>query len=210
MSSDLWWGAVISFPVSIAGSLAAPTIQQWVINRWRTSLETKREKLKNEYEAVLYYALHTDMMLGKLVVSAINLISLVFFMILVGATAATLGVSLGVVLDHVIKSTTHREYRPHVLVFLDGVLIAIAASVVVQVFRYATRSIKLFYNIRNFRGFAGGIPEDIRDIKREELVSHARFDRAIPGFNSAKKHLISIENMKAPDGGKLGGNESQK
>lgn len=178
MSSDVWIGAVISIPVSIGVALAVPHIQDWLNQRGKTSHLKKLDRMRDEYETVLDYALHTDHLLGRMLVTVITLLLLIIVGLVAGTTVPTLGDAMFEALH--IGLPTLVNHRTLAIAISTSMLLAFGTALIIQVIKMSSRYVKLFFNVRNFTSYVESIPIELRDKDREKLVAWASYLRAVP------------------------------
>lgn len=73
MSLAFWGGIAANLVVSLGVGLATPRIQSLIGERYKSLRRKRREKEEEEYRAVLYYAAHPDMLLGRLIIDSMQL-----------------------------------------------------------------------------------------------------------------------------------------
>jgi hypothetical protein len=188
MSPDVWegivGGAVISIPISIGVGLNLSRIQQWIDQRSQTSREKTRERLKDQYEDVLYYALHTDMMLGKMINAATFLLLYVFVLVLCSLLSPIMRDVTQVVPLHGIP----RVNAITILTVSFVALVFVISAMTVAVFKLAIDSYLLYHRVRFFTTYTKSIPDDIRQHKMETIIADSAWERAIPGLHLARSH----------------------
>jgi ABC-type Fe3+ transport system permease subunit len=177
MSLDVWIGVFVSIPVSVGVGLALPYIQRWIKLRGKSTQQKKRARIDAEYREVLYYALHTDMMIGKLVISVITLLSLIIPMIVLKFAEPTLFDAVDALIPH--KSTSI-PYRTQSLIVAASFALAFVGTVFVTFFSNVRESVRLFFNVKYFKDYIKSIPDDMRNKAYETMVLNAMLDRAVP------------------------------
>jgi hypothetical protein len=191
MSADVWWTTLISIPVSIAVAMAVPRIQRWVDQRGKTTHAKKLERMREEYDEVLFYALHTDLMNGKLIISVLLLLVLVAFSHLGEIVGTPLGVTTAILLP----PPALADHKPLILIAAISFLIALWTAAFVALTRYAGKHLRLFLNVKNFRIYAESIPAELRDRDMEEIVIAASRDRAVPGLYTLRSIRLKSDGL---------------
>lgn len=184
MSSDTWagvWiGTLFSIPVSIGAALVVPRIQRYLDKRGEASHAKKREQIKEEYEDVLNFALHTDWLIGRMLVAVIQLL----FMVLTALVCVWLRPTLDDVLGDIPSPHLSHLVSEHVRIAVAGSMgmaaVIFATVWAVVIFKESSRWALLFSNVRYFKTYVKSIPDDIRDKKYEDAVTYAVRERAMP------------------------------
>jgi hypothetical protein len=194
MSNDLWIATisfVVSVPVAVGGAYVAPHIQTWVDQRGKASHEKKRSRIKDEYDNALYYALHTDMLIGRLVIATIYMTLMVLTLLVCLMCGPLIGL-LGLALFH---SRASNSGSPVMLVCAATFGITGATTFLFLFAGYAVHYMKMFSRVRHVEEYVKSIPEDIRDLKWEKIVFNAKIDRAVPGADALKRAWAESENQ---------------
>jgi hypothetical protein len=194
MGADVWLGALISIPVSFAVALTVPHIQRWMDRRGQTSHAKKLSRIRDEYTEVLFYALHTDMLIGKLVVAGLSLLVLLFFFHITELS----GQVLGEVASTIWPPPISDAHRAQILVSAVSVLISIGITLLVSISRYISKHVSLFFHVNLFQAYLESIPAEIRDLKMEEIVIAAAKDRAVPGLDYLRSDWLKSHQSDTP------------
>lgn len=188
MSPDVWegiiGGAIISIPISIGVGLNLPRIQRWLDLRNQTSHEQTRKRQKEEYDDVLYYALHTDMMVGKMINAATFLLLYIFVLVLLSLISPIMWNVIPVVPTHAIPKATAIT----ALSISFAALVSILSASTVAVFKLAVDSFNLYHHVRFLSIYAKSIPDDLRQHEMEKIIADSAWDRAIPGLYLARSN----------------------
>ncbi|MGD0940257.1 MAG: hypothetical protein ABR905_11145 [Terracidiphilus sp.] len=198
MSNDLWIATVsfvVSVPVAVGGAYVAPYIQTWVDERGKASHAKKRSRIEDEYNGVLYYALHTDMLIGRLVITSIFMTLMVLTLLVCLLCGPLIGLSY-ISLFH---SHASNVGSPVILVCTASIGITGATTFLFLFAGYAVRYMKLFSQVRHVEEYVKSIPGEIRDLKWEKIVLTARNDRAAPGLDFFKICFEKSKNQEQID-----------
>lgn len=186
MTTAGWFGLTVICDtcISLVVGLQLPKLQQWLDNRGKTSREKELTRQKDEYEDVIYYALHTDLLVGKMVGVAIRIALYAMVFALITCVRPQLDD-----LYDVVAGQYHPALSPFgrvVVRVLVGLLITCGfgaySIMLVWTIRMVTDIHMLYLNVRYFKSFAESVPDAVRDKEREQFVMNARRDRAVPGF----------------------------
>src|SRR5258708_24606336 len=186
MSAAAWFWASIfaNILISVAVGLQLPKIQRWFDDRGKTSHEKKKSRQADEYNNVTYYALHTDMLVGRMVSVAIwvSLYALTF------SSMNYVRPTVDTIVDFLAEPFHPTLSMPHVarviivivisLLFLGGL-----SGVTMIMMRQVISVHQLYLNVRYFKSFVESVPEELRDRDMEQHVLNAVRDRSVPGMN---------------------------
>ncbi len=210
MSSDLWIGTLVSIPVSIVAALVVPPIQRWLDKRGEKSHAKRRERIRDEYNEVLHYALRTDLLLGRMLVTLIQLAETIFVFVL--------WVWVRPILDDVfgLFPPRHLSVSDHLrsiiiicfTVFLSTMLAFMTVGAVMFI-KSAVRWVNVFLNVKYVQTYIKSIPDDIRDKEIEKVVMYVARERALPtdALRRLCRELESKESQPPGEGAKQNDNQ---
>lgn len=160
--------------VAIAILLKGPKILQWFERRGQTSHQKTRKRLKEEYDDVLYYALHTDMMIGKMINAAMFMLLYIFALVLLSLITP--------IMFNVITIAPHlsipQTASTFILVISCVCLVSALSATTVAVAKFAFDSFNLYHHVKFLPIYAQSIPDDIRNQTMEKLVEALIVDKA--------------------------------
>jgi len=178
MSCDVWIGALVSIPIGIATSLVVPPIQN-AIGRFGVKSRTKRtEGIRKEYEKVLYFCFHRELLAAELIqrlfvpVGAIFVLIIIHFVMSISSGRGALAI-----LDVPIDLHDHRFYGALVfgLLILTSVLLTLA---VVQ--SSIVGGLILYARVTKPGRYFESVPAEVRDHNREASIMNDRLAVPLP------------------------------
>ena len=179
-----FWPVSVILPIAlgVVSNFATSYVKRRTIEWGKSSHQKKLDRARREYGEVMYYALHPDMLLGRM----LTLLTYVGILTLLFTTFVYLHVErdqwaldMGP-FNHLHLITSHLA-RIILLATPIVMMLAAIALLLTFSFREAFLVVRLFSNVRYFTGYVESIPDEIRDRDREEFIMNARFDRSVPG-----------------------------
>lgn len=180
MSADVWVGALISVPVSIGCALLVPYIQRWLEKRGERSHQKQRDRLKDEYSTVLHYAMHTDLLLGRMLVTLISLALILILILALRAADAVFRDSFAVAFDHPSLPQFLFDHRHYLVLGALSLYVTFLTVWLVSIVKMSWEYVSIFYNVKGLSSYLDSVPSDIRDKELEKYVICAVRERAMP------------------------------
>lgn len=205
MSSDVWIGTILSIPVSLGVALVTPRVQRWLERRGAISHAKKRDRMRDEYNEVLHYALHTDFLLGRILVIVLLFVAAILVFVVALPVLPVIGDTLRL-LVHRSRPNVSKSYLVALTTGLTSIAVASAIAYSVAIVQMVWKYMRLFSNVRFFKSYVESIPSDLRDKRLEEIVICAALERAVPA--SAMRWYESREHKDDSRSELKGGTES--
>lgn len=165
MTGDFWIGIGVSIPVSVGCTLASQYIEQAIARR-RSAAATEHYRLKNRYETVTYYALHTDMLIARMVNTLLWLFLYAFAILIPKLLEPVLLDAL----QSFKVSGNHHSFGHVVMIVFTIIAVGSCSACTVFIFRFVVQVSTIYWDVRTFRSFVKGIPNDLRDLQREASI----------------------------------------
>ena len=179
MTSDVWYGALLSIPIGIATGLAVPLLQRWWENRGNKKQANEERRTKEEYLQVAFYKNHPETFTQYLVHVAIQT---TFIGAIVGVLSAVFYAVNQVVPD--VSGLPFPFYfgAVHRLVSLLGQVMAIVSSLLI--IRICRPAMALWRKMRDFDKYKRSLPTELVDpSERARQAYERRTGKAFPATN---------------------------
>jgi hypothetical protein len=177
------WGLILNFVVGVGSGLAVQPIQRWWEKRASSSRAKRIQRIQEEYDETIYFALQPEFLLGKLILIGI------------GVSCYAVYVLLLVKLDVTPFSSsawswhTTFTFPRYVLMLLDVANVMFIVFLTTFVGRIAFNAFALFERVRTFKRYVNKVPSEVRDLQLEKVVIAIVMERPLSP--------VSREGMKA-------------
>jgi hypothetical protein len=156
------WGLVLQVIIGVATGLSIQPLQRRWEKRALSSRSKRLKRIRDEYQTTIYYALHPEFLICKLVLTTLGVCSyaiyLLFIVVLRGTPIEFWTLKVGFSIPRYIVGA------------LDVASILLITILTTAVGRIALNTIYFFERVRGFERYVTNVPKEIRDRKMEKLI----------------------------------------
>jgi hypothetical protein len=156
--------------------------------------------MREEYNNVLYYALHTDMLLGRLVIATMLLLGIVLtFLMALMLEPAIQDMEKTLLFPRLTFISS--SHKITVFVCSLSILLACITTLAVTLIGFTNKYIGLFFKVKELHRYVESFPDDIRNLATERIVLSAARERALPGLGYLKSEWRKAQEAAQDNGG---------
>jgi len=158
MTDDVWIGAILSVPIGVGTSLAMPVIQRKLDERGNRKVLAESNRVRTEYEEVLFYHQNPVLFTQYLAQVAIRTTFISAAVAIFAQLISALGSGLYLVSREI--PVAQIEQPTLALSILSQLVFMISSILIVSITRPA---LGIWRRVRQFEKYANTVPKDIRD-----------------------------------------------